>query len=373
MGDPMNLEVENKTTHRILWGAVAVILVLAVVLGFFYFRTMLTEKDRMTQFSDSFFAGEAALKKGTAGSELRFQEALERAKTPTEQAMAELYLGTAYLQSDPAKAVAILKRVSLNESYPPEYRASAGELTLRPFMADKNISFALENVFTGSVWADFMKDTPTDRDGVVLGVRRAYEWVTSVGPNFIAEYRAALWYAQEVQSKHVKGQKLDEYLSIIELHVARGDELLEQAPKNPRVFNTKIGIGYDSRAHTMRGLYSAGRASEKEVVDSYKKALDYFEKSPGESYAAASAPYVRFHLARFLVSIDPIKNKNEALALLAPVYERTSSNFYKYLSNERDAAVYGTDPVRAEIVMLAKFDPKFKTLLTSLGWKEGDF
>jgi tetratricopeptide (TPR) repeat protein len=306
-----------------------------------------------------------------------------------QESVAKINLGIAYYSAGmPEKGVALLKEVSTNVVYPMAYRSTAGQQILEYYISSKDTDFALKNIFTGIVWGDFIKESNPDAKALELGVINAFEWVSVLGPSFSTEYVLASKYAALANETTDSATKT-KYQNLAIDHVKKGDDAYQYAlkinqdslQKNPNLVppfvDYRLGVGLEHKALTLSLLYEQKVSSIElaNVESAFKDALTILEKDPNLKGNIVSGIFTRYHLAAFYAHIGSAQYASKILSTLAPMYNPSvqDSNFFQsFLKN------YGTDKIYyktqdwKDIVALSKIDPKFKSLLLSLGWKSSD-
>lgn len=328
------------------------------------------QKRKAEKFSKSFESGRDLFYSGSPNSILRFEDAVRNASTKNEEALAKVNLGTSYLAQDPIRGILLLKEVSLDQSLPDFYRAGAINYALNYYLGKKDVDFAEKHIFTGDQWQTFL--VGEGREAVELAVRKTYEWSADIFSTFTAEYRIAWWYAKQINTDKTTGDAANNYVEIIREHIARGDIALASAIRIGKTPRSQFGLAYILKGIALEGIFELNQAKEIDVRTAYNQAITILDADPNDFQARGQVLYARYHLAALLArSVKP--DTNEIMSILEPIYKITNAPFYQFLREERDAAIFGTDPTRKDIINLANIDPKFKERLIMLGWQEQDF
>lgn len=347
------------------------------------------EEMQRQRFSENLQAGRQLLSNGVGGTALDLlEQAVMQAANPAQKSRAELNLGSAYVQAGmPQKGIDLWKQISINASYPVAYRSTATQDVLSYYISGKDVDFALSEIFTGPVWGGFIKGQSPDLRGLNLAFKNALLWIDSFEfPNhsFIIQYRLANWYGEDMLIASGTAKEYD--LSQARHYIQRGDaaydralatntEALKKSPNDlPPYVDSILGVGLTLKARTVGAMYldlvKVGGVTFDHATSLFKEAIGLSERRSG------TASYSRFHFAEFLELADPVANKQQILDALAPLYTATNrddATFYQdFLKRERADARYHDTLSYRHLVGLSKIDPRFKSLLISLGWKSSD-
>jgi hypothetical protein len=334
-----------------------------------------------------------ALYKG-GGSETipTLESSVSQATDVYQKAYAQLTLGSSYVASGMSdKGIALWKQISLDTNNPPAIRSSAAQLTLEHYLSSKDIGFALNNIFTGPTWGDFLQgSTSTDPAVIDLGVIRALEWTASLAPSFPTEYTLATEYGERIVQGYEPSKKA-QYITLAQEHIKKGDAIYQLSvqynqqttppgsPVLPPFSDYRLGVGIEHKAWALGDLYQAAApdVTIAQVKKTYADSLAILEKDPTARGSIVSADYARFHLAAFLLHAEGQSGAQDIRDALAPIYNvstRIDSDFYQGFLRQ-----YGADPrykgtlMWNDMVKLAKVDPRFKSLLEQLGWSDSVF
>lgn len=307
-----------------------------------------------------------------------------------QEAVAKINLGIAYVGAGmPDKGIALMKEVSTDITYPLGYRSTAAQQVLEYYISGKDSAFALNNIFTGVIWGSFIKEKNPDAKALELGVINAFEWVTTLAPSFPAEYTLASKYAVLAGETTGSTTARAQYQNLALQHVKKGDAAYQDAlalnqrslQKDPTIVppfvDYRLGVGLEHKGITLAALYEqkVSGVTLSDVESAFADCLALLEKDPTLKGSLVSGIYARYHLAAFYAHINSKQYASKIVATLAPMYNTSlqSSNFYQSFLK-----IYGTDGIYYktqdwnDLVLLSTIDPKFKSLLLSLGWKASD-
>jgi hypothetical protein len=257
-------------------------------------------------------------------------------------------------------------------------------------LSGKDIDFALQTIFTGPTWGDFLTGNPKEND-VDAAVIKSLEWITSLSPAFGPEYVLASKYADWIK-QGVNPDMRASYITLAHQHLDKGDTEYQKALEKNQAFreqnltsvppysDNRLGVGIEHKALALDALFLA-KATEKNAKDvesTYEEAIALLEQDSTLNSALVSGLYTRFHLAVFLARVDAKKYSQIIIDTLAPINKTNSnlrqSNFYQsFLRNYGKDTRYRNTDAWKDIVLVAHIDPLFKNLLIELGWNTNDF
>ena len=238
--------------------------------------------------------------------------------SPHEEGEAKIVWSVALWIVNRGKAVALLKEVALNKSYPDRVRAHAvGGLVTNYELDFTDPDFAKSEIFKGEEFEKILVEAKGDES---LAVRKLSEWSDSLNPNVISRYRIARWYAQQLYLKNFTDEtqkaefsrKADEYL-------LAGDDLMLQY--YALIFPALRGYAYHLKART---LYLS-EADPKEVEAAFENALKEYLLPPNNFYRKRYYTYTSFYYSAFLARTYGASRKEKVRELLRPVHEFLTS------------------------------------------------
>ncbi len=307
----------------------------------------------------------------------------------TQEALAKDNLGMAYMIAGmPEKGIALLKEVSVDDKYPTAYRSTAAQEVMEYYISGKNVDFALKNIFTGPIWGDFIKAKTVDAKALELGAINGFEWITTLGPSFAPEYTLASKYAV-LAGETTDSLERSQSQTLAKQHLVKGDAAYQAALDANKIFlvdnptqvppytDFRLGVGLEHKAITLSMLYEqkVPGITLANVESAFTDTLALLEKDPAIAGNITSGIYTRYHLAAFYAHISAKQYSAKILTTLAPMYNtalQNSSFFQSFLKNYGTDGIYYKTQDWNDLVLLSKSDPKFKSLLLSLGWKASD-
>lgn len=375
--------------------AVLTVLFIAAVLFVSYFIFYIPQQQE--QAAQNLREGRNLFHSGNALEAIpQLQQALQQATTPAQKAQAELSVAASYVEVGMvSQGTALRKEISLNQTYPVLYRLSAAEYALEWYISAGDMNYAIQNLFTGPIWGDFIKGNTTDTVGVNAAVKNAYLWVeslaaaASIGDLPFRLYWLTNWYAQDALSTSTSTREEDivqakrylmlgdsAYASVLEANAAaKAKDATSAAPFS----DTFLAGSLSFKARALSGLYQGkvDGITFASPTDTFMQAIGLYERKSSDKVNLNYGLYARFNLALFLAKDDAVNNKQEILTILGPLYTQEQSllNFSFYHNFLRST---GVDPTLRNsagwnnIGMLAKIDPRLKTMLVGLGWNAAD-
>jgi len=310
-------------------------------------------------------------------------ELLANSVTELERGRANLSVALAEQQIDPLVALEHFKSISVTETFHPFVRATAMWYVVEGYLANRDIDFARQNIYTGDMWGQFVDSAYIDnpelmyRMASISALRTSLELSTSaqVAMRLATESASLLQY--DVFTDEYKQQTATLVLEYIAL---ADQELVEIRNQNvPAYAGSEFVIevsALNSKALALDALYVDGYITDREeVVDAYRAAVD--------AIIAYDLPtvhpfFVRYNYADFLVRTDLENSSTTITRILLPMAELTSDNgFARYVSNRLTDGAYNKSerytghPVTMR--QLTNISPEFKTALLQIGLTEADF
>lgn len=388
----------NSTMKKtILMSGCVVVLVAAATAAyclFAYDSTQLSPGQvRRQQVDQDLQAGRRLLDTSSAQSAIPWlQQAASQAIDLDQMARAELNLGNAYrLAGMPQQGIALLKLVSLNIAYPSGYRSTAAQDAMQYYISGKDSTFAVQNIFTGATWGDFLQGPPTATN-LNLAIKNCLLWVLSIDTSlssFSVNYRLANWYAEDALGQTGNAQAHQDVVWA-EHYLQLGDGMypdvlaanaaaLQQTPDTvPPFTQSVVGNALILKARALGDLYliEANNVTFDAVMQAFKQALALLDGNRPSSSSTVLFSY--FHFAEFLVKADPAANAEQISSALSHLYAnpalyQTNSFFQGFLKQYGTNPIYRGNATWKDIVALAKVDSRFKAALMSVGWSSAEF
>lgn len=351
--------------------AVLLIIVLAIV-GWVYRdrlttlfagpATTATAQEELLQ-NPLFAQAETMRKNGTGSPEQIIQlytNAAETAATPAQKGQTEFLKAVVMAgNGDALSAIQLLKQIAATTDYPPKLRAAAvQEMTIVPHSESK-IDNIGKTIFSGQPYSSMLQND--DVYGAYTNLLR---------------YAAALYP-----------------LAISEIKIATR-ELIEFRINNPSATSTPAAVATDIHARVALADKDIDRmrtdVADKEIVPEalmYRAILIGKLEHAGDASLGTGDAAFQTALAAYAAvnESNALLNYNYALYLawtknpdaakiqkaLAPVYSDATygrATLVSYLTAQKNAV--GIQ--KSNIAHLAQYDPRFGTLLSSLGWSAAD-
>ncbi len=377
-----------QLSRNFIVGAVALLLLVLFSGSWYYFFNVSRQKALLRGEETLQNARNILYTSGGLAAIPYLEQAVRESANNTQKAQAEVNLANAYVSSGERieEGIELWKSISLNEGYPANYRSSAAQSVLGHYNARRNIDFALAHIFTGPVWGGFIEGKSKDEAGLKLAMRDGYEWILSFDDSatlFMVAYQLARRYANPPEQDLVQSKK---YLgvgdTVFQRALAVNAAARESNPNAPLPFaDHVIGNALVAKAQTLAAFRLArfDGVTFGTVEEAHKQIFSFLGKdSTKESNNVSTLLFAYYNFADFLRKDDAVKNSQQILETLAPIYVLQqkypqASFFAGFLK------VYGTDlalktaDARKDILALTVVDPRFKTLLINLGWQANDF
>jgi tetratricopeptide (TPR) repeat protein len=225
-------------------------------------------------------------------------------------------------------------------------------------------SAVTEQIFKDPPYSTFFVSNDTS-----LSYRRLAEYAVSFYPLALPELRIASWYAYRLTDGGMapSGEDTGTYPSIIQNAIALANQDIDRmrtgtddAQLIPNILTRKSALYLN--------MFNAGLATAQETEEVCRAALTI--------YPSIGAPdgidgFARYYYAVFISEQGPSR-VNDLRAVVAPFYENPGykgSLAFSFFASEKNNGL----GQKTRLVKIANEDPKFKTLLISLGWNGKDF
>ncbi len=294
---------------------------------------------------------------------LEYEKAIGVAGTAEEQGIIKISLGRLYYRLGKFDLGSkIFKEVVGNPDYSNITRAYAVEAMGNEYYS-KYDQELFSSIFNEEPYQSFL--VAKDKE---LSMRKLFEYGTTFYPLPLSEARIAQWYASElvrIKDSGLEDQetkaKIDSMKVVIreKLNLAnKGIKDIENttnAPRIPVVLN-RLGI-------ISMKMYLFGDESFGNPADLFERSLVY-----SKLYNLTSTEgFTYYNYAVFLARVYGKGKTSEIGTLLGNLYNTDkykNTDVFVFLKNQKN--IEGT--VKDDILLLASFDPKFKKLLSELGW-----
>lgn len=307
---------------------------------------------------------------GSAARIESLSEQLKNAQSKEQEARLRRDIADNTMRSDTAGAYQMLRDIAADTSYPALERALAVQFMGDVFLnrTSWSASFAKQYIFTNQPYASFIdSSTASEEQQIWDGIRKLYEYASSVSPTPISEYRIAHWYVTAAQGD-------DANFAIAKEHFAKGNDLLASfTARLPARDKHMEANAYWLKATVAGDLAILSHDPELAQIASstFMVARDYARNSFTDSYMVELL-WCDLHYALFLERYDFISNPNLIGSILSEIVRISSSQygFARYLDR-----LGRTNPQNAHLQMqkqqitnLAVKSEDFAAFLRSLNW-----
>jgi len=268
-----------------------------------------------------------------------------------------------------AEAISLFKEIAANTSYNSVTRAYAVQNMVQMYgtLSDDRIT------------QEIFKDAPYSvlfvKGNAPLSYRHLAEYASAFYPIALSESYIANRYASElVAEKKKMGANMDKafevrYLNLIQEKLQNTDRDIVRIKSQNPVFWSDIPTVFLFRARAVERLDLAGYTLFGTAESTYEDTLSAY----AEYERSSKDGYARFYYAKYLWQKFGDARKSDIAEILAPLYENNQYANETIMTFFKNVRV--SDPLNSKkpLIHLADIDPKFKALLSSLGWKDSDF
>ena len=295
---------------------------------------------------------------------LAYKDALPKTRTHEEEGQIKLLIAISTEQSgEYMAAIPLYKEVAANTVYPERIRANAVQYMglMQSFYGDPKIT---EEIF---------KDAPYTSLKAIhdpVSYRHLFEYASSLYPLALSELRIADWYATAVliqggvlpnTKKTITDEELVSYKLQATTHLANADKEIDRMRGDP-LDDSNLPLAL------MRKAIALGKMERAKVFTNVAEQAFGIAQKEYEDRGWTSG-FLYYNFALYLNQTSGAKRTDLIVRTLSGIYAGQRDEYaISFLTNER-TNVTGS---KADIVSLAKVDPKFKDFLISLGWKTTD-
>ncbi len=254
------------------------IVVIVAVAGFSYYYFY--SNNRRSEYLLAIKGGDNYINIGNYELALEgFNKSLGLSYNQDTEMMSKLKIGIAYTAQDPEKGTPYSKSISLDESYSPLIRAGTINLILTTYIGYRDKDFAKRVIFAGDKWQTFLIN-----DDFSLAIKNASEWSSSIYSTFLAEYRIALWYVNQIRDDKISNDEKLNYLSVVKDRFDKGNNNLINFLE--KTDPETVGWGYVYKGNISEFLSDydkRGGTTSQDVINSYNKAIEIFTQGKVDS------------------------------------------------------------------------------------------
>jgi hypothetical protein len=278
--------------------------------------------------------GNILRQRGAAEAAVYFNGLLETTSNPEEIGRIELNIGSARLQSNPVEAIALLKEVSINESYLPFTRAKATNYVLNAYTSSNDQAFAREHIFTGPVWGDFFG---SDLQEATL---TGFYYSADLSPTPEANMRIASELGAQIAFGELTAIEAEGNAAAARDYIRFGNQQIALLLDSGQVEYggtppEEIATAMNRRGLALDFLYFAGYIDQaEEVKDSYREAISYLIDNPIDIDNGTKS-FVRYNYADFLYRLDSEAEAQNIRTVLSPVSNMTRNNAFTSFANRK--------------------------------------
>ena len=289
----------------------------------------------------------------------KYQESLANAVDPVQEGQIKwrIALSQDFARMYP-EAIASYKEVASNQLYSRFVRAYSVQNMAAMLLKPETLRFKSE-IFTG---------VPYGSIGNLEGqtaTNSLFEYAASIYPLAFSELYTANFYASRlVSDATVAANEKSAILAVIQDKLANADADIERLRVTPNE-RPQMSEALKRRATLLGKLVQLGVESAETADTAFKEALALNAVS-----SPAQEGYVRFYYAQFLESLGESRVE-DLRSVLAPFYEDDAyadSSVMAFFAAEKNNQLNS----KVSLQRIAAADPKFKQMLTSLGWTDAD-
>lgn len=375
----------EKTNRFALPIFIALVLVASIVY-YFFIHNPKTLRQEYLEIKDSYYESEDKEQSIKA-----LEDLLSKASSKDDEVLIKSTLAFAYIRIGELKrGISLIKYVISDESLSAERRALAAQHMADIFMLGGRFLGNLSNeIFSGEPYASFKENTSNTRQWsentkVLVGMRRIYEYASSISSLPVGEYRNAESYAKlfvnsQLDKAVVLSNKKEHYVVIAEEKIVSGDAAFERfAARRGSWTEQGYALWVKGVALDLLNELTGEAVYAVEAEDAFKNSLLLLEKTKDKnrSIVRSQKIWAAFYYASFLERKYGDGRRDDILSLLAAVTNKEiggggdTPGLWKYLS--RIGAMSGPGGMQASdkrnAVILAKKNSDFRAFLQGLGW-----
>lgn len=233
-----------------------------------------------------------------------------------EEAWTKILWASSLAEINPTQSIEILKGVVIDSLYPDDIKAAAINFIIGDYETNFiDQEFLKREIFKGPPFGDLLVNAAGD---VELAFLRLNEQSDKLFPaNVIANYRIALWHAEQLSRDiSASNDKKTELLNKINQHLAVGDNSLVLF--GDTLIPQRKALAYELKARTL----NLSGNDKKEVEKFFNMAIQTLRSSQNVFHSVAIARVALFHAA-FLTKNNLI-NSEELKEFLKPLYDYLS-------------------------------------------------
>ncbi len=327
-----------------------------------------TNYERLVVESNDFAQAEELQKKGEAvAAEEKYKIVLSQTENPIQSGMVKFRIALAQSQKgDYMAGIPLFKEIIVDPDAGLTTRADAvQELALMYYTYfDARIT---DEIFKSPPFAAMRVSGDVD-----LSYRHLLEYGISIRPTSISDFMLANWYAREILRQPKESQNsatVIGYKEKLTAYIQDGESHIEELRTRPTE-QYYLSAALFWRAVVLGKATRIGISSLVDPETAYEQLYDTIKIMNNDGYLTSARLQHATYLARKYGSARSADIKT----ILAEVYNNKSTSMsteYAVAGLKSLRAVSGG--AKADLVLLASIDPKFKEYLISLGWQTGDF
>ena len=367
---------------------IIILIVLALIgSGIYYFETVIIGHTPVSYSStnsvydvlkadNTFFSlGESLASQGNLpAAQAAYEKAIPTVSDEYQAGVVYLKLATIQWSTDPIGSITSLETIATNANYAPATRAYALQYIGQaynnppiPLSANQiqqlvNVTFASgpfpAMLVNGDAW---------------LAYRRTYDLANSLYPLPLPEVESASWYATQILASTtppMSSSTRAAYLTKIQASFTALDSAIQTESSDPSL-NIFAAQALEIKSGIVSKLSYKGFAVTADALAAHQRAVEAFDVITNQPYADA---FPRFDEAVFLANAYGSSGAVQIQEVLTSIDTNAGymTSFFGG-SLQSVSAVTSRLPLHKQAILVAKFDPKFKSFLISLGWSLSNF
>ncbi len=366
-----------------IFSLLIILIILAIIaVGFYYVETniigvatpsySLTNSvyDVLMKDNTFFSLGESLAEQGNlSAAQAAYEKALPTASDQYQTGVINFNLAIIQWNTDPIGSIAPLEAIATNPNYANSTRAYALQYIAQASDHPPiKLSVSQMQQLVTTTFAANPFSTMLDNGNIPLAYRQIYDDANALYPLPIPEAMSAEWYATDLLSPGASSSTVAADFAQINANFTALDNAIQTESSDPSL-NIFSAIALEDKAEVLRELSTVGLETKSDVVAAYQTALTAYSTVPNET---TQDGFARYPYAIFLSSAYGASQSSQVDGILAPIYEDSA-----YATSQLGLFLTGlansSSSLRANAVLVASIDPKFKSYLMSLGWTSADF
>jgi len=290
------------------------------------------------------------------------------------EAELKAFLGDSLSEIDRRRGTELLKEVAINPQYPNVLRVKALTYIADHYGLDfTDQNFARDITFTGEGFEHLLSESGGD---VELAMRKLNEWSNTLLPNLTANYRVALWYAEEIhKNAALQDEEKAELLEKMRAYLAEGDKILEQVKQTHAPVRLAIASALKAR------IVDLSEGDPAEADKFFRFAMREYSRQPFTVLQLVHLANDGLYYAAFLARQSQEEQRQRIIDMLEPIYvylstpqspEKRNVRLVSLLVAARDSATSdypALDFNKSDIDRISNIYPEFGQMIDTLDLK----